>query len=356
MLPAARKSDVLSCPSHGGGLIEGPCCSHVQIGGAPSARAGDAGHCGSSGTLDTIRRGNPLVLIQNEPAAGMTHATAHGGMVATGCGNVFLGDPPVDANGNLLPVPPDCMYLWKGLGSVPTRGDPAEGLNELRDPFKLSPPRRDQFTFRDREDIQPVRVYLVEIRGHTIEIIEPVGGTPAPGGGWMLPPAGVWVPDARMVAAGLATLSDEQLSRIRRTVISPHHRPPPGGAAAADARGDESLVTFFPRADPHPQSDIDWTLAHEGAHAMSHGWWAGDPPKGRTAEGKAWDAAMQADARGVSRYGNTNAQEDFAEAVLMYAMTKGTPCEATARALFPARYAFLDRLFPNGYRPRRKKP
>lgn len=33
----------------------------------------------------------------------------------------------------------------------------------------------------------------------------------------------------------------------------------------------------------------------------------------------------------------------------MYALSKGTPCEATARAMFPNRYRELDRLFPKGF-------
>jgi hypothetical protein len=51
----------------------------------------------------------------------------------------------------------------------------------------------------------------------------------------------------------------------------------------------------------------------------------------------------------VSNYGANDVKEDFAEAVLLFALTKGTPCEAAARATFPGRYAILDRMFPNGY-------
>ncbi len=58
---------------------------------------------------------------------------------------------------------------------------------------------------------------------------------------------------------------------------------------------------------------------------------------------------MNADPQSPSEYSDAAIDEDFAESCVMYALSKGTACEATARAMFPNRYRELDRLFPNGF-------
>ena len=58
---------------------------------------------------------------------------------------------------------------------------------------------------------------------------------------------------------------------------------------------------------------------------------------------------MPFDPNTVSDYGDNNFKEDFAEACVIYSLTKGGPCEATAREMFPGRYAELDKLFPHGF-------
>lgn len=62
-----------------------------------------------------------------------------------------------------------------------------------------------------------------------------------------------------------------------------------------------------------------------------------------------WAEARQKDLRRVSEYGSKEIGEDFAEAVLMYSLVVGTPCEATMKAAFPARYAILKEVFKNGF-------
>jgi hypothetical protein len=307
--------------------------------------------------FDSIEHGNPLVLVEKEPAAGLSHRMAHGGKVVTGCANVFIGEPALGPDGKLLPVPTACEYLVKGLQSVATGGAPAEGLAALRDRFKLSRGQGAAHVFQDLVGPVPVREYEVVIRGHKIKIIEPVPAARAPGGGLLLG-NGTWLPDAPMAASALATLSDEQLARIHTVVLSPNayfDPDDPGRDDTANCGG--GVMTYFPRNQPHPQSDIDWVAAHESAHAVTAGLgWTTDPNLPKPASQRAWEDAIWKDGRKVSAYGTTSVLEDFAEAVILYAMTKGTPCEATARALFPNRYAEMEKLFPNGYRPRGKKP
>lgn len=353
MLPAVRMGDAFFCPTHGGGVVVGPCCMGVQIGGAPAARVGDGGPCGSSGTIDSIVRGNPTVLMGNQAAAGLLKQMTHGGKLAGGCGTVFLGDPPLGPDGNLLPVPDACTYLVNGLQSVATKGAPAEGLDALRDTYKISKPKQGAWDFSPLIGFEPVDVYDIVIRGHHVKVMIPRNVSSASGGGVMTP-SGRWLPGPSMVAASLATLSDEQLKGVHTVAVSPHDYPDDLSVAAGAAYG-QGVITYYPRGEAHPQSDIDWAMAHEGAHAVSAGLgWTTEAGKQKPPSQIAWEDAILKDARKISDYGRTNIMEDFAEAVLMYAMTKGTPCEATARALFPNRYAEMDKIFPNGYRPRRK--
>jgi hypothetical protein len=52
---------------------------------------------------------------------------------------------------------------------------------------------------------------------------------------------------------------------------------------------------------------------------------------------------MALDGRSVSKYADTNPYEDIAESVVMYNLSRGTPCQIFANVLFPARYAILQK-------------
>lgn len=174
----------------------------------------------------------------------------------------------------------------------------------------------------------------VEIRGHKIAVYEPTGDVAA----------GKWLPSGDQVSRALATLSDEQLRNTKEVYIVPHECTSKS-ASVADYGSMPQTLRYFPRNEPHPQSDIDWAFQHESGHAYSlNEVWKNDP-----SAREAWKQAISSDRRGVTDYGNTNEVEDFAESVLLYADVLGTPCEASARALFTSRFRELDRLFPHGF-------
>jgi hypothetical protein len=116
----------------------------------------------------------------------------------------------------------------------------------------------------------------------------------------------------------------------------------------ADCGAAPGVVRYFPRGEPHPQSDIDWTFQHETGHAYSleEAW------KKDAVAREAWKQAIAEDRRSVSGYGDTNEVEDFAEFMILYADVLGTPCEGSARALFPNRFREMDKLFPHGIQTR----
>jgi len=96
--PAARLLDMHTCPQvtpgpppvpHVGGLITGPGCPTVLIGGQTAACVGDA--CVCVGPPDAIKQGSTSVYIGSRAAARVGDPTEHGGIITTGFANVMIG-------------------------------------------------------------------------------------------------------------------------------------------------------------------------------------------------------------------------------------------------------------------------
>lgn len=87
MPPAARITDIHACPAHGKGtMITGE--PTVIIGFRPASRITDKLVCPP---LDVVVQGEPTVIIGFQPAARIGDATAHAGIIATGCPTVIIG-------------------------------------------------------------------------------------------------------------------------------------------------------------------------------------------------------------------------------------------------------------------------
>lgn len=96
--PAARLLDMHICPMvtpgtppvpHVGGLILGPGCPTVVIGGQPAAVVGDT--CLCVGPPDAILTGSSSVYFGGKPAARVGDTTVHGGTIMTGFPGVMIG-------------------------------------------------------------------------------------------------------------------------------------------------------------------------------------------------------------------------------------------------------------------------
>jgi len=88
MPPAARISDLHTCPSHAGGpVLAGE--PTVLIGFMSAARVGDQLTC--AGPPDSVSEGEPTVLIGNMDAARLGDPTTHGGVIVKGCPTVMIG-------------------------------------------------------------------------------------------------------------------------------------------------------------------------------------------------------------------------------------------------------------------------
>lgn len=95
--PAARITDMHTCPMVTPGLppiphVGGPIVAGaptVLIGSLPAARVGDMAVC--VGPPDSIVKGSSTVLICGMPAARMGDTMAHGGSIVLGLPTVLIG-------------------------------------------------------------------------------------------------------------------------------------------------------------------------------------------------------------------------------------------------------------------------
>ena len=109
----------------------------------------------------------------------------------------------------------------------------------------------------------------------------------------------------------------------------------PGFTSAAAAGG--SHITFFPAAKDH-QQDVDSTMVHEGETTSPDS----SGGSGQEAGVGGRDQEGQLVALGLCEehpWGKVSPN-----LLVMYSASKKTPCEKTARRLYPNRYAELDKI------------
>lgn len=151
--------------------------------------------------------------------------------------------------------------------------------------------------------------------------------------------------DVDEIAKGLAALPEPGLRKIDAMIVnpvaSPDDRDPRHPAYMTIT--SSGRVHVYPTEDKPPQSYLDKSLSHEVGHVVAQ------EHLGHVLllQTPAWNAvrqAMDSDALSVSQYTDVNESEDFSESFSLYQAVIGTNREADARALFPARFSFFDRL------------
>lgn len=185
----------------------------------------------------------------------------------------------------------------------------------------------------------PATVYEVSVENRSIPIFMPVDPIPK----------GASVFDTRQILHAIGTLPDQHLQNLHKITVSPHANPrdaqwrieygDPDFYSVAVANIEIGVVAFpWKGWTGIPQRYVDSTLTHETAHQISQSLW-------RQSDRKAeWARAVASDARTPSLYAKNNLSEDFAESANMYRSSKGTPCEAAGRNLYPARYRYFDSI------------
>lgn len=228
-------------------------------------------------------------------------------------------------------IPAECPYLNKPFTVESTKAN----FDRIRKPATLSAPKEIKYKFPGDTAEQDALEYEVDIGGKKKKLIMPKN-----------PPASKKLPTAQQLADAMGAVPPAQLDKIPSVVASPNPNPSdaywaveyktPGFTSAAT--GGSSGVTFYP-SNNWSQEFTDSTMIHEGGHTYSQDLWSNDETK------KAWQKAIDEDKRTPSKYAESSIGEDFSESLVMYSLSKGTSCEATAKQLYPNRYKTLDGLF-----------
>lgn len=179
--------------------------------------------------------------------------------------------------------------------------------------------------------------WIVDVGVKKIPIVVADGG----------PPPGQFLQTADQIAKAIAALPPQSLAEL--SIVEVNTLPSPDdtyfattwnepGFRAYMTAGENGLVNVFPTKIEQAQHSVDGTFIHEAAHLWSRKTWGPDGSPGWTD----WAARMKSDGFHASDYARHNAAEDVAETVTLYHIVRGTPQEASVRALFPARFAYLD--------------
>jgi hypothetical protein len=161
---------------------------------------------------------------------------------------------------------------------------------------------------------------------------------------------------AEEIAHALAGLPSSLRANIKAIEQSPGLNPRDNGYAEvfgwpgffSEMAADRSTNTIKMYAiDKSWQNNtrLDATLLHESAHLFFSNFQQ-QAARGQV-DPSAWEVARRSDHLAPSNYAELNRNEDFSESVLMYVSHVGTPKEAGARQMFPARWKLLSRLFPD---------
>lgn len=357
MVPAARRKDTYFCPVHGSGAIFATFNQRVIIEKEPAARVADFCLCADNSS-ESIRSGNQTVFIEGFAAAGVSSKTVHGGVVLTGASRTYIGDPAATAAADPKNIPPECAWLADAPRSAQaaTADLIAQNLEKNKVPYTVKQLPDESHTFPKpigdaaSEQTADAHVYEVTVRGRPIKVYEPVTSTTPPGN---------YQPSADHVARALATMPKEEVDKVSEVNVSPIAPADKGRLAEFQGNG---VVSIYPsnkgvRTDSQgipgaqlQQQDLDWLMVHEGGHQVHS---TLRERYGKENFDTMWKSAIESDKlgpdsqRSVTQYGENalkkdNIQEDFADAVVIYRLTRGTRCEGAARAMFPARYAMLD--------------
>jgi len=340
---------------HVGGPILPPGAPTVLIDFLPAATVTSMATC--VGPPDVIVKGSAGVFINFMPAARMGDMTAHGGVIVMGSPNVIIGEigagspgaagiagivaglaasganHPQKPNPSVIAIPAQCSFLNKQFRVQGSK----QQFDAVRRTQTLGSPAQTQVTFPGGTAPEAATQQTVTIGGHSVNVIQ---ASRPPG------ESGTLLPSTNQVASSLGAIPAEQFNHINNVIVSPNRSPHdsfwaqqynmPNFRSEADA-GADGNVRFYPipnNVDMIP----DETLIHESGHTFSKTIWPTDN------DWNGWRDAMKADGRSVSTYADSSKDEDFSESLVMYTLSKGTPCEATARALFPHRYALMEAL------------
>jgi hypothetical protein len=203
---------------------------------------------------------------------------------------------------------------------------PQEAFDRLRrdsGPAKISPPQPTASQAWPHGGTSAAVAQEITIDGKAIVVIRPTDADAA----------GKNLPSTAQLAEALRAIPASQRARTAKVILSPRPHPEstPSATIAGEAGGGE--ITLFPVNKSQSQNDFDNRLMHESGHNSQGTLWNSGAAVGE------WQTAATADHNLPSPYAGANTGDDFCEFGVLYTTARGTPCEASARQLYPNRWA-----------------
>jgi hypothetical protein len=163
----------------------------------------------------------------------------------------------------------------------------------------------------------------ITIDGRTFRLIRPTDADAA----------GKNLPTTAQVAEALRAIPAGQRANTSKVILSPKAHPNSTATRTIAGEAGSGEITLFPVNSGQSQNDFDNRLTHESGHNYQGSLWNSGPAV------REWQTAANADNRLPSPYAGENTGDDFCEFGILYNTAKGTPCEASARQLYPNRWA-----------------
>src|SRR5438105_12439949 len=140
------------------------------------------------------------------------------------------------------------------------------------------------------------------------------------------------LPMTAQLAEALRAIPAVQRSHTTIVVLSPRPHPDSTPTQTVAGQGGSGEIDLFPVNSPQSQNDFDNRLTHESGHNYQGSFWQSG------ADVHEWQTAAAADNRLPSPYAGATTGDDFSEFNILYNAARGTPCEASARQLYPNRW------------------
>ena len=151
------------------------------------------------------------------------------------------------------------------------------------------------------------------------------------------------LPTVKQLTEALRAVPKSQRAYTNTVILSPVPSTQPVKEGVIAGEGDGGTIWLYPippskEDDKQPtQKNFDNRVMHECGHNYQQAFWHHLPE-----EIAVWKSFEITDSWYVSRYAMDNPGDDFCEFLILYNTAKGTPCEETARKMYPNRWRLMQ--------------
>jgi len=145
------------------------------------------------------------------------------------------------------------------------------------------------------------------------------------------------LPTVKQLAEALRAVPKSQRAYTNTVILSPVPSTQSAKDGVIAGEGDGGSIWLYPLKEGQSQVDFDNRVMHECGHNYQQAFWHHLPE-----EIAVWKSFEITDSWYVSRYAIDNPGDDFCEFLILYNTAKGTPCEETARKMYPNRWRLMQ--------------